>query len=63
LLQLEDDNVLFLVGLPQVLVGHTLLDQLTRELHDLLVLKLDGGLRLLKHGALPLKMALRFLPG
>jgi hypothetical protein len=39
------------------------LDQLTRESHDLLVPALDGGLRLLKRGALPLKMALCFLPG
>jgi hypothetical protein len=28
LLQLEDDGVLFLTGLPQVLIGHALLDQL-----------------------------------
>jgi hypothetical protein len=39
------------------------LDQLTEELRDLLVPELDGGLHLLKHSMLPLKMALRFLSG
>jgi hypothetical protein len=58
LLQLKDDSVLLLAGLSQVLVGHTLLDQLTGEPRDLLVPGLDGGLRLLKRSMLPLKMAL-----
>jgi hypothetical protein len=63
LLQLEDDSFLLLVGLPQVLMGHALLDQLTGEPRDLIVSELDGGLRHLKRGTLPLKMALRFLSG
>jgi hypothetical protein len=63
LLQLEDDDVVFLAGLLQVLIGHALLDQLTGEPGDLLVPELDGGMRLLKRGALPLELALCFLPG
>jgi hypothetical protein len=63
MLQLEDDIVLFLTGLPHVLVGHALLDQLPREQRDLLVSKLEGSPRRLQCGALPLELALRFLPG
>jgi hypothetical protein len=63
LLQLEDDIILLLVGLPQVLLGHARLDQLTGEPCDLLVQKLDGSLHRLKRSALPLNMALRFLSG
>jgi hypothetical protein len=44
-------------------MGHALLDQLTGEPRDLIVSELDGGLRHLKRGTLPLKMALRFLSG
>jgi hypothetical protein len=56
LLQLEDDDVFFLAGLPQLLVGHALLDQLAQEPRDFLVLELEGGLRLLQRGALPLEL-------
>jgi hypothetical protein len=60
-MQFEDDGVLLLAGLPQVLVGHALLDQLAEQPRDLLVPELDGGLRHLKRIALPFKMALHFL--
>jgi hypothetical protein len=63
LLQLEDDGVFFLTSLTQLLIGHTLLDQLAQEPRDFLVLELEGGLRLLQRGALPLELALRFLSG
>jgi hypothetical protein len=63
LLQLKDDGILLLAGLPQVLVGHTFLDQLAGQPRDLLISELDGGLRRLKRSALPLKMALHFLSG
>jgi hypothetical protein len=62
LLQLEDDSILFFTCLPQVLVGHALLDWLAAEPRDLLVPKHDGRLRLLKRGALLLELALCFLP-
>jgi hypothetical protein len=39
------------------------LDQLAREPRDLQVPELEGGLRLLQSGALPLKLDLRFLSG
>jgi hypothetical protein len=42
-LKLKDDGVFFLAGLPQLFVGHTLLDQLARKSRDLLVPKLEGG--------------------
>jgi hypothetical protein len=62
LLQLEEDDVLFLAGRQQVLVGHALLDQLAGEPRDLLISELDGRLRILKRGALLLELALCFLP-
>jgi hypothetical protein len=62
LLQLENGGVFLLAGLPQLLVGHTLLDQLAREPRDLLIPELEGSLRLLQRGVLPLELALCFLP-
>jgi hypothetical protein len=47
----------------QVLIGHNQLGQLPVEPRDLLVPELNGRLRLLKRGALPLELALRFFPG
>jgi hypothetical protein len=63
LLQLEDDGVFFLAGLPQLFIEHTLLDQHAREPRDLLVKELEGCLRRFLRGTLPLKLALRFLSG
>jgi hypothetical protein len=62
-LQLEDGGILLLTGLLQVLVGHTLLDQLPGEPRDLRVSELEGSPRLLQRGVLLLELALRFLPG
>jgi hypothetical protein len=61
-LQLENDDVLLLAGLPQVLVGHALLDQLPGEPRDLHVLELEGNPCLLQPSVLPLELDLRFLP-
>jgi hypothetical protein len=62
-LPLKDDGVLLLAGQPQILVGHTLLDQLPGEPRNLRVPDLEGGPRLLQCSVLPLELALRFLPG
>jgi hypothetical protein len=53
----------FPAGLPQLLIGHALLDQLAREPCDFLVSELEGGLCLLQRCVLPLELALRFLSG
>jgi hypothetical protein len=62
-LRLEDDDVLLLTGLLQVLVGHTLLDQLPVEPRDLRVPELEGSPRLLQCSVLSLELALHFLSG
>jgi hypothetical protein len=63
LLQVMDHGILLLAGLTQIFVGHTQLGQLPVEPHDLLAPELDGRLRLLKRGVLPLELALCFLLG
>jgi hypothetical protein len=62
-LQVKDHVILLHAGLMQILIGHTQLGQIPIESRDLLIPELDGHLRLLKHSALPLELALRLLPG
>jgi hypothetical protein len=61
-LQVKDRSILLLASLALILVGYAQLGQLHVEPRDFLVPELEGRMCLLKRGALPLELALHFLP-